>query len=96
MYMLECSDGSFYVGSTWDIERRLSQHADGAGALYTHRRLPVRLIHLEEYDRIADAFAREKQVQGWGRAKRLAPIKGRLGDLPGLSRCAEACPASAE
>jgi putative endonuclease len=69
MYILECADGSLYVGSTWDVERRLSEHGNGTGSEYTRRRLPVRLVHLEEYPRIVDAFAREKQVQGWGRTQ---------------------------
>ncbi|WP_241982595.1 GIY-YIG nuclease family protein [Cryobacterium sp. HLT2-28] len=90
MYILECSDGSFYVGSTRDLERRLSEHGEGTGAAYTRRRRPVRLVHVEEYSRITDAFAREKQIQGWGRPKRIALIAGRLGDLPALSKPAEA------
>ena len=88
MYVLHCADGSFYVGSTWDLERRLWQHNHGEGAAYTRRRMPVRLVYFEDCDRIEDAFAREKQVQGWGRQKRIALIEGRLGDLPGLSRAA--------
>ncbi|MDP9026196.1 MAG: GIY-YIG nuclease family protein [Actinomycetota bacterium] len=86
-YILECSDRSFYVGSTWDLERRVAQHNAGEGAAYTTRRRPVRLVYVEEFARIDEAFAREKQVQGWGRAKRIALIEGRLGDLPGLSAC---------
>ncbi|MET0861236.1 MAG: GIY-YIG nuclease family protein [Microbacterium sp.] len=63
MYILECADGSFYVGSTWDVEGRLWQHNQGEGAECTKRRRPVRLVYIEEYDSIADAFGREKQVQ---------------------------------
>lgn len=85
MYILECADLSFYVGSSVDLERRLAQHSNCEGAAYTARRLPVRLVYCEEYARIDEAYAREKQVQGWGRAKRIALIEGRLGDLPGLS-----------
>jgi putative endonuclease len=85
MYILRCSDGSLYVGSTWDIERRVAQHTRGEGAKYTARRLPVTLIYCEDYDRIEDAFRREKQVQNWGRAKRMALVEGRWEDLPGLS-----------
>jgi putative endonuclease len=77
--------GTLYVGSTWDLERRLAQHNRGEGAGYTARRRPVTLLYCEDYDRIEDAFRREKQVQNWGRAKRLALAEGRLGDLPGLS-----------
>ncbi|MES2092265.1 MAG: GIY-YIG nuclease family protein [Actinomycetota bacterium] len=86
MYILECADNSLYVGSTIDLERRLSQHAAGEGAAYTRRRRPVRLVFAEEFARIDEAFAREKQVQGWSRAKRIALIEGRFDRLNGLSR----------
>ena len=84
--ILECADKSLYVGSSIDLERRLAQHQAGEGADYTRRRLPVRLIFAEEFTRIDEAFAREKQVQNWSRAKRIALIEGRFGDLNGLSR----------
>ncbi|MEP6478241.1 MAG: GIY-YIG nuclease family protein, partial [Rhodoglobus sp.] len=51
------------AGSTWTLERRIAQHQAGEGAEYTKRRLPVDLVYAEEFDRISDAFAREKQVQ---------------------------------
>jgi putative endonuclease len=86
MYMLRCHDGSYYVGSTWDIERRLAQHERGEAANYTRSRRPVELVHLEEYTRIDDAFRREKQVQSWGRAKREALLRGDENALCRLSR----------
>ena len=86
MYILECSDNSFYVGSTLDLERRLAQHNAAEGAEYTRRRLPVRLVYAEAFDRIDDAYLREKQVQGWGRAKRMALIASCGDSLPTLSR----------
>jgi putative endonuclease len=86
MYILECCDGSYYVGSTKDLERRLSQHHEGLGAKYTSKRLPVKLVYCEEYDRIDDAFYREKQVQGWRRAKREALINGDPDLLPILAK----------
>ena len=64
MYMLQCADGSFYVGSTLNLERRLAQHNEGEGAEYTKSRLPVQLLYFEEFDRVDDAYRREKQVQG--------------------------------
>ena len=87
-YILECADGSFYVGSTRDIERRLSEHQMGIGASYTRpaRRRPVRIVWAADYGRIEDAYAFEKQVQGWSRAKRIALIEGRFDDLPALAR----------
>ena len=86
MYIVRCSDQSFYVGSTWALAGRVWLHNEGLGSEYTKRRLPVELVYLEEYDRIADAFAREKQVQNWSRAKRIALIEGRMGALPALSK----------
>ena len=44
VYILECRDGSYYVGSTWDLERRVGEHNLGFGAAYTRRRPPVRLV----------------------------------------------------
>jgi putative endonuclease len=86
VYILECADGSFYVGSTRDLEYRLAQHQAGIGCKYTSKRRPVKVVFSEEYARIDDAYDREKQLQGWGRAKRQALIEGRFTDLPGLSR----------
>ncbi|MGA7192919.1 MAG: GIY-YIG nuclease family protein [Anaerolineales bacterium] len=86
MYILECSDGSYYVGSTRDLEGRLFQHQQGTGAKYTSRRLPVKLVYSEEYERVSDAYTREKQVQNWSRAKREALINGNEEKLPKLAK----------
>jgi len=87
-YMLRCSDGSFYVGSTWDLEGRIWQHnnCNVMGAAYTRRRRPVVLVWNEEFDRIDDAYHFEKMIQGWGRKKREALIRGDYEALPALSR----------
>ena len=86
VYILECADGSYYVGSTRDIDARVEQHASGAGARYTRARRPVRLVYHCEFESVAEAFAMEKRIQGWSRAKRLALIEGRFDELPRLSR----------
>lgn len=85
MYILECKDGSYYTGSTKGLNRRLEQHQNGEGANHTKKRLPVKLLYYEKYDRIDTAFYREKQVQGWSRAKKEALMRGDLDTLPGLS-----------
>ncbi len=85
-YILQCSDGSYYVGSTWDLERRVSEHQLGLGANYTRRRRPVVLVWSEEFERVEDAFFVEKRVQGRRRSKREALIRGDLQALPGLAR----------
>lgn len=86
VYILRCSDNSYYVGSTRDLERRLWEHNTGVGAAYTRSRRPVELVFAEEYPRLDEAYAREKQVQGWSRRKREALIAREAHLLPTLSR----------
>ncbi|MET3960924.1 putative endonuclease [Marmoricola sp. OAE513] len=86
LYILECVDGSYYVGSTTNLEARVQEHNLGKGTAYTRKRRPVVLKWSQQFDRIEEAYAREKQVQGWSRAKREALMEGRLEDLPELSR----------
>lgn len=85
MYILECSDGSYYTGSTKNLERRLWEHQNMLGANHTKKRLPVKLVYYEEYSRIDEAFYREKQVQGWSRKKKEALIDGKPELLPKLA-----------
>ncbi len=87
LYILECSDGSYYTGSTKNLKRRLTQHQNGEGANHTKKRLPVKLLYYEKYSRIDTAFYREKQIQRWSRAKKEALMKGDLGELHQLSEC---------
>jgi len=86
MYILTCADGSYYTGSTKDLERRLWEHQNLLGANYTRKRLPVKLVYFEEFSRIDDAFYREKQVQGWSRKKKEALISGDTDVLPKLAK----------
>ena len=84
-YILECADGSYYTGSTNDLEKRLGQHQNGEGANHTSKRLPVKLVYYEEFQRIDQAFYREKQIQGWNRKKKEALIENQHDMLPLLS-----------
>ncbi len=77
MYILECQDGTYYTGSTKDLERRLEQHLTGVGANYTAKHLPAMLVYFEEFARIDDAFFREKQIQNWSHAKKKALVEGK-------------------
>ncbi|HLW33875.1 MAG TPA: GIY-YIG nuclease family protein [Aequorivita sp.] len=86
MYILLCSDSSYYTGSTKDVEKRFSEHQMGLGSNHTMKRLPTTLVYFEEYDRIDDAFYREKQVQGWSRKKKELLISGKLHLLPTLAK----------
>jgi predicted GIY-YIG superfamily endonuclease len=87
MYILVCVDGSYYTGSTNNLEMRLAQHQAGEGANHTARRLPVKLVYFEEFDRVDKAFYREKQVQGWSRKKKAALINGLTDELKKLAEC---------
>ena len=86
MYILKCSDGTYYTGSTNNLEKRLWQHQTGEGSDYTKKRRPVELVYFEEYDRIDYAFYREQQVKDWNRKKKEALIEGRINDLPKLAK----------
>lgn len=87
MYILQCNDGSYYTGSTKNLEIRLAEHNAGQGANHTKKRLPVTLVYYEEYNRIDEAFYREKQIQGWSRAKKEALIKKMPQELKKLAEC---------
>ena len=85
IYIVECADGSYYTGSTIDLERRLWEHNEGLGANFTRKKRPVKLVFAEESESVETAFIREKQVQGWSRAKKKALIERNFPALPALS-----------
>jgi putative endonuclease len=96
LYILRCADGSYYVGTTHgSLETRLSQHEAGAFDGYTARRRPLILVFHQEFERIEDAFATERQVKGWRREKKEALIRGDFADLTVLSRRAARPPVRA-
>jgi putative endonuclease len=88
VYMLRCSDGSYYVGSTTgnDPGKRIAEHQSGAFPGYTYSRRPIELVWSEHFDRITDAIAAERQIKGWSRAKKEALIRGDWSHVSALSR----------
>ncbi|MDK4738756.1 GIY-YIG nuclease family protein [Rhizobium sp. LEGMi198b] len=87
VYILRCSDGSYYTGLTkQEIEARVWGHNAGIYDGYTAKRRPVELVFHEVYDRIIDAIARERQIKGWSRRKKEALIALNYEALPALSR----------
>ena len=76
VYILKCSDGSFYTGSTSDIEKRISEHKNGLIKGYTSSRRPVKLVFSDYFDRAYDAISAERQIKGWRREKKIALING--------------------
>ena len=87
IYILQCSDGSYYTGVTRrSVEERVSEHALGVMPGYTLTRRPVKLVFSEHYERIADAIAAERRIKGWSRAKKEAYIRGDFVALVALAK----------
>ena len=85
VYILRCSDGSYYTGHTDNLERRMAEHQTGEIPCYASNRLPVELAFSQEFQTRAEALERERQVKGWSRNKKEALIRG---DWEGLRRLA--------
>ena len=76
VYILKCSDGSYYTGSAVDLEKRIAEHMAGTFNGFTSKRLPVKLVFSCEMPTLHDAFLRERQIKGWTRRKKDALING--------------------
>ena len=63
VYIVECSDGTYYTGYTTDVDRRVAEHNDGTAAKYTRGRLPVELVHVESYKSQSAAMRREYEIK---------------------------------
>ncbi len=82
IYILKCSDGSYYTGLTKELDARVSEHQLGAHPeAYTFSRRPVELVWSETVETCPEAFQWEHQIKGWSRAKKEALIRG---DIKGI------------
>jgi putative endonuclease len=88
VYMLQCADGSYYVGSATgdDLGKRVAEHETGAYRGYTYTRRPVRLVWSEHFDRITDAIAVERKIKGWSGTKKEALINGDWTEIARLAK----------
>ena len=86
VYILRCADGSYYIGSTRDLERRLRAHEEGRAAAYTARRRPLKLAYSEKHGNMEAARQRELQIKRWSRKKKEALIKGNMEGLKSVSK----------
>ena len=84
VYMLRCSNGSYYVGHTNDLEHRLAAYERGAIEGYTLSRRPVELMFSDQFSTRLEAFHRERQIKGWSRAKWNYPTE--VVDRPSFDR----------
>lgn len=88
VYILKCVDGSYYIGVTNDIDRRLWEHQEGEiKSCYTYRRRPVELQYFAEFNDVNQAIEFEKQIKGWTRKKKEALIRENWEELKKLAGC---------
>jgi putative endonuclease len=86
VYIVRCSDNSYYTGSTSNLQQRIDDHNSAKYDGYTSKRLPVILVYSNRFDNADDAIRAERQIKGWSRAKKEALIKGDFEELKRLSR----------
>ena len=91
VYILQCSDDSYYTGITNNIERRLFEHNSGSDKKsYTYKRRPLKLVFQQDFSDVLPAIYFEKQIKGWTRAKKEALIDGDFDRLQLLAECRNA------
>ncbi len=87
VYILLCSDGTYYTGMTSDIDKRYIQHQTAKDPTsYTAKRLPVELLFYCSFSSPYIAAQKEVQIKSWSKAKKLALIENRFEDLPNLAK----------
>ena len=75
VYIVECSDGTFYTGWTNNLEKRIYMHSNGLGAKYTKGRGPVKLMYYEEFEGRKDAMKRECEIKKLTRKEKVLLIR---------------------
>ncbi len=86
VYIVKCSDKSYYAGITNDIDRRLIEHNNKVDKKsYTYTRRPVELVYKESFQNPNDAIVWEKRIKGWSRRKKEALIVNDFEELQRLS-----------
>ena len=89
--MLKCSDQSYYIGVTNNLDRRIAEHNEGRDPeCYTFSRRPVELVFYENFYSPQQAIEFEKRIKGWSRAKKEALIKGDWNKISQLAKCKNA------
>jgi putative endonuclease len=87
VYILLCSDNSYYTGITGDLEKRLQQHNQGTfPSCYTYKRGPLKLVFYQVFNGSLPALAFEKKLKGWSRAKKNTLINNNWEALPDLPK----------
>ena len=88
VYIIKCSDKTFYTGMTNNIARRWQEHCYGDNkSAYTYSRKPLHLVFFETFNDVNQAFAFERKIKKWSSAKRQALIDENWDRLKQLSEC---------
>jgi len=75
VYLVECKDGTYYTGITWNLQKRIKEHNLGLKTSLQKSRLPVKLVYWEVFPNRIDAARREKEIKGWRRSKKEVLIR---------------------
>ncbi|MBI2721079.1 MAG: GIY-YIG nuclease family protein [Bacteroidetes bacterium] len=87
VYIIHCSDNSYYIGITNNLERRFNEHCYGTNiGSYTYNRRPLKLVFYVDFNDVEKAILFEKKIKKWSRAKKTALINGDFDALPELSK----------
>jgi putative endonuclease len=87
VYILKCSDNTYYTGITSNLERRIIEHKLGKHIeSYTYKRRPIELMFYAEFTDISIAIQTEKQIKKWSKAKKEALINDEFEKLPNLAK----------
>jgi len=74
VYVLLCSDGSFYVGYSDNVKKRFLDHQKGKGGRYTRSHKPIRIVYSEQLDTKSEALKREFEIKSWSREKKIKTL----------------------
>ena len=87
VYILKCSDNTYYTGITSNLKNRINEHQSGVyDKSYTHHRRPVNLVFYAEFTDIDIAIEKEKQLKKWSKAKKEALINNEYDSLINLAK----------
>jgi predicted GIY-YIG superfamily endonuclease len=84
--MLKCSDDSYYVGLTNNLEQRIAEHNNKQASYFTATRLPVEVVFSQDFSTKDEALIIERQIKGWSRKKKEALINKDWKKITSLSK----------
>ncbi len=87
VYILKCSDGSYYTGHTDNLEGRIYAHHNGTiPSCYTFTRRPLDMVFCQEFTTREEALSSERRIKGWTRKKKEAMIRGDWAEVSRLAK----------